>query len=96
MKQIRKAWITKCLGQNYSISPRNKFILREFDRFLLSHSALHDFYQNCNLKSKSRFRPKNFIIQSFIWDATPPDYKFWQKLDKEWNLRLNIILESML
>ena len=47
MKQIRKAWITKCLGQNYSISSRNKFILREFDRFLLSHNALHDFYQNC-------------------------------------------------
>ena len=53
MKQIRKAWITKCLGQNYSISPRNKFILREFDRFLLSHSALHDFYKDILFLSKS-------------------------------------------
>ena len=96
MKEIRKVWITKCLCQDYFTPSLNKFILREFDRFLLSHNALHDFYQNCNLKSKTRFRPKYFIIQSFSWDATPPGYKFWQKLDKEWNLRLNIILESML
>ena len=68
MKQIRKAWITKCLGQNYSISSRNKFILREFDRFLLSHNALHDFYQNCDLISNIGFKPLCFILWSFIWE----------------------------
>ena len=96
MKQIRKAWIRKCLSQDYSSPSLNKFILLEFDRFLLSHNALHDFYQNCDLKKKARFRPKNFIIQSFTWDKTPQGYVFWKKLDKEWNLRLNIILETML
>ena len=89
MKQIRKAWIIQCLGQNYSISSRNKFILREFDRFLLSHSALHDFYRNCDLKSNIGFKPTCFILWSFIWGDTSQGHMFWKKLNSKWNVYLS-------
>ena len=94
MKQIRKAWIRKCLSQDYSSPSLNKFILREFDRFLLSHHALHDFYQNCDLKSNIGFKPLCFILWSFIWEDTPQGYDFWKKLNSKWNVYLSDNINS--
>ena len=83
MKQIRKVWITKCLCQDYFSPSLNKFILREFDRFLLSHNALHDFYQNYDLISNIGFKPLCFILWSFIWKDTSQGHMLWQEINKE-------------
>lgn len=81
---LDKFLISKCKDQPH--------LLKEFIKFLYTHHAYGVYVFNYIHASESWKRdnhheggyPHAFIIDAFLWDATPQYHSYWSSLHDEW------------